>query len=78
MTRLEYDQMIDKQGGRCAICKNEMSKTNIDHCHTTNMTRAMLCTFCNHGLGNFFDNPEALEAAAEYVRYYREIHLQKG
>jgi hypothetical protein len=63
--------MAAKQRHLCAIC----GKTNpgsrrlhIDHCHTTNKTRDLLCGNCNRGLGYAKDNPNTLRAAACYLR----------
>lgn len=61
--------MYAKQGGRCAICENnlEIDKLNVDHCHTTNKIRGLLCDQCNYGLGNFKDNVSTLTKAIKYL-----------
>lgn len=66
----EYDQMLLKQGGVCAICKQPPGKRRlaVDHCHTTQNIRSLLCTTCNVGLGSFKDDPKLLEAAIEYLK----------
>ena len=77
VTREQYDAMVLAQGGRCAICrvdepgKGSSGKTAlwcIDHDHTTNAVRGLLCRHCNTAVGLFKDNPEVMERAAEYVR----------
>lgn len=87
MTRSEYEEMIERQGGGCAICGHPGSEKNrlaIDHDHACcpgkkgrktcgKCIRAILCTRCNAGLGQFFDDPEILEAAAAYVRSHSAV-----
>jgi hypothetical protein len=68
----EYKQMLDAQGGKCAICGfQERSDPNffpvVDHCHETGKVRGLLCANCNHILGKAKDNPDVLRAAAEYL-----------
>ena len=45
----------------------------VDHCHVGGEVRGLLCSNCNVGLGMFADNPEALEAAARYIRRARGL-----
>lgn len=73
----EVEQMYKDQNGLCKICNIEMdtaitnynSKTRqvIDHCHSTNKVRGLLCTRCNQALGLFRDDPEILRQAILYV-----------
>jgi hypothetical protein len=72
ITLEQFDAMREAQGGKCAICEEPFSKTpHVDHCHATGKVRALLCGGCNVGLGRFRDNPEHMEAAAQYVRAHR-------
>lgn len=66
ITPQEYRQRMERQGGRCAICKR-VEKLVVDHCHDTNKVRGLLCVKCNWGLGHFEDKTERLVAAAEYL-----------
>lgn len=46
--------MMAEQGGVCKICKIEfevLKKAHVDHCHTTNKIRGVLCPSCNTKLG---------------------------
>ena len=76
----DYNQMLEAQGGLCAICKHtETHKRNgrvkalaVDHHHGTGKVRALLCSDCNTGIGKLKDRPEILEAAAAYIRKHAE------
>lgn len=76
----DYQRMFAEQGGNCAICKKpERARTpngdlkwlSVDHDHTTNAVRSLLCSSCNHTLGHVGDVPELLEAAAAYLRMHK-------
>ena len=43
----------------------------VDHCHKTKVVRGLLCSMCNRGLGDFYDNPEVLIRAAEYIKRHQ-------
>ena len=74
MTREDRQNLIDQQNGQCAICgyffKSE-KHTHIDHCHTTNKIRGILCSYCNVALGFLKDSPEIIENAAKYLKKYQ-------
>lgn len=74
LTTEDYDSFVSSQHGRCAICKELPTGSNckngilsVDHNHTTNEVRGLLCDSCNMGLGKFSDNPQILREAANYV-----------
>lgn len=75
ITAQEYAELHAKQNGLCAICKQPESrisggtvcKLSVDHCHTTDKIRGLLCHSCNHGLGYFKDNATNLRIAAVYL-----------
>jgi hypothetical protein len=74
----EYGAMLEKQGGVCAICKQEETTVRagrvmalpVDHCHETGKIRGLLCNSCNRALGKFKDSVEHLLAAASYLEEY--------
>lgn len=78
ITKQEYEQMLDEQGNVCIICGrgNEEVKTRmhlrlvVDHCHTTDKVRGLLCHRCNQGLGLFYDDTTALRNAADYIEKF--------
>lgn len=74
ITLQDYDEMYAAQNGKCAICGTDVpggpGRFSVDHCHKSGRVRALLCTWCNCGLGNFKDNPARLEKAAKYIRTF--------
>lgn len=62
-----HGRLYAMQRGRCAICHVESKALVIDHDHATGEVRGLLCSPCNLGLGQFYDNPTALARAAAYV-----------
>ena len=75
---IDYDyylELLEAQNNSCAICKDTLSgnsrtsgKLFVDHCHTTNKVRGLLCSRCNHGLGHFRDDQNLLQKAIEYLK----------
>ena len=74
----QYCTMLEDQDFKCAICLIELdtelgkqplnrNSAVVDHCHTTNEVRGILCNECNRGLGYFHDNSEVLMNAAKYL-----------
>jgi hypothetical protein len=74
----EYETILIQQNYACAICKKSESalgtksdgspkRLSVDHCHKTKIIRGLLCQRCNSGLGQFFDNPEYLESAINFL-----------
>jgi hypothetical protein len=67
----EYDAIYESQSGCCAICSVHQSqlsrKFHLDHCHTTNKIRGLLCPDCNHLLGRAKDTRQILRSAIDYL-----------
>lgn len=64
--------LLDKQGGKCAICKTTDSWHGaggwcIDHDHATGLIRGVLCNKCNKILGQWKDSTEILQSAIAYL-----------
>lgn len=66
----DYWEMFDRQGGLCAICRNQPDwrRLAVDHDHVTGAVRGLLCSQCNTGLGFFKDDPELVQVALCYLR----------
>lgn len=83
----DYDKMLEKQGGVCAICGNKETtydprhkKTKelaVDHNHSTGQIRALLCRGCNQGIGNFNEDVQRLEKAVKYLRSFLPASTSK-
>jgi Autographiviridae endonuclease VII len=64
----EYDALLAKQGGACAICrKRSKARLCVDHCHVTGTIRGLLCHSCNLGLGSLKEDQASLVAALAYL-----------
>lgn len=73
----EYEALLEKQNGKCAICKSKVgnaTKTRlfIDHCHSGLHVRGLLCGSCNSALGLFKDSPTILRQAIKYLEADKE------
>lgn len=72
VTPREYIDMLDAQGGGCAICGTLVNTVQgkslpVDHDHESGSIRGILCHSCNVGLGHFQDDPDKLMSAAAYL-----------
>ena len=72
MTIEQYDELLEKQNGVCAICGRlntdpQKGRFCIDHDHKTGKVRGLLCTKCNIALGDFDDNINSLAKAIKYL-----------
>lgn len=77
ITLEQYEQMLEDQGGVCAVCgktENEIHpqskkvrNLNVDHCHQTGRVRGLLCNSCNRGIGLLNDDPAVLRQALAYL-----------
>jgi len=69
----DYDTMLAQQGGVCAICQQDNGGRHlvIDHDHTTDKVRVLLCDGCNIALGGLKDNPDTARKAADYLENFK-------
>lgn len=72
ITKEEYYQILEKQGGVCAICRKhhdtKIKHLDVDHCHETGLVRGILCRACNNGIGLFRDRSDLADSAVKYLR----------
>jgi|10_taG_2_1085330.scaffolds.fasta_scaffold08177_3 hypothetical protein len=69
----DYKNMLDEQNDKCKICLTSFTildtkHIHVDHCHTTNKIRGILCGMCNLGLGHFKDDIQKLTKAINYLQ----------
>jgi hypothetical protein len=70
MTIADYDRMFEHQGGVCAICgkpRPDERTLHVDHDHATGVIRGLLCFRCNNALGDFDEEYELFQMAADYL-----------
>lgn len=70
ITAAQYDDLLNKQRGRCAVCGTlpKTTRLAVDHCHSTGLVRGLLCHRCNQAIAKFDDSVGKLDAAARYLR----------
>lgn len=79
MTLQQYQCMFSAQGGACAICGERGTGTNgpgrhplcVDHDHSTNKIRGLLCGRCNRMIGLAKDRIEILFSAMGYIQTHK-------
>lgn len=69
----QFNQMLIAQNNKCAICQILIDETPkkqlcVDHCHTTEKIRGLLCGNCNAGIGSLKDSIQLLESAISYLK----------
>lgn len=77
LTPEQFDQMVLDQDGRCAICEAE-SILVVDHCHSRNRVRQLLCNLCNKMLGQAGDSIPVLHAAIAYLARHQGADAPDG
>ena len=72
----DYNEMLRNQDYKCAICGTTESENKkrlaVDHCHTTNKVRKLLCHHCNCALGMVNDDKEILISMLSYLKEFEQ------
>ena len=72
LSKQAYLELLEAQDNKCAICNTDQSKLSrklvVDHCHTSNKVRGLLCSHCNVGIGMLKENEDNLMAAIQYLK----------
>ena len=78
MTPQQYKAILDRQGGKCAICGRppRRSRLSVDHCHSSGKIRGLLCFRCNFGLSWFAEDAARLRRASDYLAGVTHPHLE--
>lgn len=86
ITLVQYELMLAAQGGGCATCRIQLdpyirvSRLSVDHDHNHcrgprscgRCVRGLLCSSCNHTLGNARDDVVLLGNMIEYLNHHKE------
>lgn len=70
ITEAQYDEVLEHQGGACAICRKPPAagkNLHVDHDHKTGAVRGLLCMPCNHHLIGRYRDPQLFFRAGEYL-----------
>ncbi len=68
LTLEDYNKLVEKQEGKCAICGRLDDNLHVDHDHKTGQVRGLLCKLCNPLLGLAGDNIDILLNAVRYLK----------
>lgn len=73
ITLEQYDELLARQNGGCAICGRKAGKRplHVDHCHLTGRVRGLLCHQCNWYLGTIEGGHTVLSRLLRYLSYHR-------
>ena len=76
ISAIQFEELLKKQNYKCSICKTNLNniKQCVDHCHTTEQIRGILCDNCNVGLGKFKDNEAIMLNALQYIKSRGDIN----
>lgn len=83
MTLEQYDALVIKQEGLCAICKQpetvrrsrnnpDVRPLHVDHCHVSNKFRGLLCSKCNTAIGLLREDVSIITACIDYLEKHKE------
>jgi hypothetical protein len=86
LTPDEYNAMLDRQGGVCAVCGAAARRAHardmrlvVDHHHETGQVRGLLCHRCNRAIGLLADDPVLMRRAIGYLlRFKKGAAIQGG
>ena len=81
----DYLEMVAKQHGVCAVClqpeislyKGVVRRLSVDHDHTTNAMRGLLCSKCNTALGLLDEDTVKMQSLIRYIETYKMVDLPK-
>ena len=76
LTQETYDKLLVWQGGACLICGRPAAKRRlcVDHCHVSDLIRALLCHGCNTAAGSVGDDPVVARRLADFLELWQQ-HL---
>ena len=76
ITLSDYSELLNAQNNSCAICgkrsDNMRKSLSVDHDHSNNKIRGLLCAKCNLLLGLAMDDVLILNNAIKYLNKYND------
>lgn len=75
LSKTEFEKQLNIQEYKCPICGNILlsdKNTHVDHNHTTGKIREILCSRCNHCIGNTKENIQTIKNLILYLEIYGE------
>ena len=67
----DFEKMLEDQDYKCYCCSAKHSELKnglyVDHCHSTNKVRGLLCSTCNLAIGYAKDNIDILKNMIKYL-----------
>jgi hypothetical protein len=69
LTPDDWAMLVSLTGGRCPICrrKQRYQEMAVEHRHSDGLVRGLACQRCNQNLAAFYENPEMLRRAADFL-----------
>jgi hypothetical protein len=81
LTPEQYDTILAKQDGKCAICKKapqQKHRMHVDHDHLTGRNRELLCSPCNTALHRMERDLSWADAARAYLVKHAAAQAVEG
>lgn len=65
ITSVDFNNMLKSQNNKCGVCDRDMKDYGkffcVDHNHTTNKIRGLVCDPCNYGMGFYEKHKDKYE-----------------
>lgn len=73
LTEKQVNAMLEGQNCKCSICRCCIKNGyHIDHCHTKNFVRSLLCSRCNQAIGLLDEDVSKIKAAMQYLKRFQK------
>lgn len=80
ITKEQFDEKMASQDSKCAICRRELERPDLDHSHACcpskkscgKCIRGILCRPCNTLIGLAQESIEVLSNAIQYLKGYQQ------
>lgn len=67
----DFDALVSAQKGECPGCRRRLEPgkgSHLDHRHSDNTIRGVLCQRCNMAIGLLHDDPKTFDRLSAYLR----------